>query len=153
MSRIKLETLAESKLDSIALAIENTEAFKNALIRNKYITADLVVSSLLRFVRATEDGSMYCIIHSTAKSGMSRVMSFHAASKKNHNDRYTHLNFWTLLMALGYPEAGQGFRIGGGGMDMVFATHYNIIHTACNYGIITDEQCALLAQMTPTRYV
>ena len=114
-------------------------------------TTDEVRNWIERYINATKEGRMLCVIDSVSSSGMSRTMRFleMAGNKKTgHNI----LQFRSLFRALGYTPAGRyfdGFRIGGCGMDMVFHTNYTIIHNFCDGGFLSSKECAKLAQKTP----
>ena len=145
------------KLEKAAAAIAESTDYKKYVRGNKYAASpEAIAERLQEFCKATKEGRMVCVIHSVSSSGMSRNMSFHETARMGRTDRngrkYRQLNFWAMFKALGYTEAKEGFRIGGCGMDMVFATHYNVIHSAASFGLITGAQCSTLAQMTPTRF-
>jgi hypothetical protein len=145
------------KLTKAAALIAASVDYKKYARSEKYACEPLrIAERLAEFCKATAEGRMFCIIHSVSSSGMTRNMSFCETAKLQtpHNEKkYCQLNFWSLFKALGYREAkGDGFAIGGCGMDMVFATHYNIIHSAARFGLITKKQCAKLSQMTPPHF-
>lgn len=97
------------------------------------------------YIECIEDGSMCCVINSVSKSGMSRNLSFYAFRNGGYRQ------FSRLFETLGYKEAKNGgFIVSGCGMDMIFYTNYTIIHKLFNLGYITELQCKVLAQQTPT---
>lgn len=101
------------------------------------------------YIKAIKDGRVICAIGSVSKSGMSRTMKFLECSKGKH--QFNYLNFFLLFRIMGEnPNRDGYFRINGCGMDMVFATNYNMIHSFKNLGIINDKQCRVLSQMTPS---
>jgi len=107
------------------------------------------------YISAIQESRMCCVIHSVSSSGMSRVMSFHSCEENNYTEgdkQFHYRQYNCLFIALGHTESKcrNGFRIGGCGMDMVFATNYNIIHNLHRLGFITREDCNVLAQKTPT---
>ena len=65
---------------------------------------------------------------------------------------YRFYNFYGFFNALGYTKSGNGFRVNGCGMDMVFNTNYVIIHKLHHLGFITKKECDILAQKTPSRF-
>ena len=114
---------------------------------------DLFIRDADEFIRATKNGSLMCVIQSVSASGMSRVLTFHSFGKSK-NGRYYYRQYWGLFKALGYTESrdGRGFSISGCGMDMVFATHYDIIHRLHRLGFMTTAQRDTLCQQTPTTF-
>ena len=105
------------------------------------------------FIEATRRGTLLCVIKSVSASGMSRVMNFNSCYKMK-SGRYYYRQYWVLFKALGYNESrnGNGFTIGGCGMNMVFHTHYTIIHGLHSLGFIDKKECDKLAQQTPTTF-
>lgn len=102
--------------------------------------------SVARYIKASRDNRIMCVINSVSQSGMSRQLKFLEQPKN-----YVY-NFYALFEVLGYKAIANSsyFRISGCGMDMVFATNYNIIHELYSLGYITRKTCDRLAQNTPT---
>ena len=129
---------------------EDKEIMKN-LKSQRYYDLESFYQDCETFVYHTKDRRMFCIIRSVSRSGISRVMDFR--SPINHGDGSWGFRGWYQFMnTLGYRESksDRGFVISGCGMDMVFHTHYTIIHRLCKFGFITKGECDKLAQMTPT---
>lgn len=102
------------------------------------------------YIKAVKDGRMLCVIESVSQSGMSRVMKFHSCEKNGYG--YYYRQYWNFFKSMGYSQAknSDGFRVAGCGMDMVFATNYNIIHKLASLGFLNKKQCSELSQKTPT---
>ena len=119
---------------------------------NEYYTLDQFKDDVKRYIKACEQERMICNIESVSASGMSRVMRFCEFSFDTTHKLGHILNFYDLFEALGYSSAGKysdDFRISGCGMDMVFATNYNIIHNFKSMGFIHKKRCDSMAQKTP----
>ena len=112
---------------------------------------DSFITRCKSYISATKQGRLMCNIEKVSASGMSRTMRFFELAKYTDRNEYCQLNFWTLFKVLGYRQArnSDGFLINGCGMDMVFATHYNVIHDMQRLGFITRKTCDTLAQKTP----
>lgn len=104
------------------------------------------------YVEAIRTGRMICIVKSVSKSGMSRVLSFHSCEVGNERAWYRQYN--CFFIALGYKESRskEGFTVSGCGMDMTFATNYNIIHRLTSLDLLDKSECESMAQMTPTNF-
>ena len=133
------------------------EVEKNIAKKLKYYSYEQFEKDAVKYIEAIQEGRMVCVIHSVAKSGMSRVMSFHSCELVSYLDSNSPKSFHyrqynCLFIALGHTESKcrNGFRIGGCGADMVFLTNYNIIHNLHRLGFINKEVCNVLAQKTPT---
>lgn len=111
----------------------------------------IFVQNAKRYVKAIKQGRVICNIESVSRSGMSRNLKF-LECNGNIKSGFNYLNFWSLFDALGFRNAknSNAFCISGCGMDMVFATNYEIIHTLYNLGFINEKECSILAQKTPT---
>lgn len=124
-------------------------SIKKAISKMDYYSEESFLSDANNYIEAISNGSMLCIIHSVAKSGMSRTLSF--KSCKSNGERFNYRNYNNLFFALGYKDGknNEGYIIRGCGMDMVFDTNYNIIHDFYRIGLISKESCSHLAQQTP----
>lgn len=137
--------------------INNIKANKNLLkrIENSFYGNDInekiqmFIDNANRYIKATQEKRVFCIIYKVSASGMSRNLAFfeHTYDKKYKQGNI--YNFYCLFKSLGYTEAKEGFRINGCGMDMVFHTNYTIIHNLNRLGFIMN--CAALAQKTPSK--
>lgn len=115
-------------------------------------TLENFVGSAERYIKASRHHAIICNIDTVSSSGMSRTLKF-LQMDKSKEGRYSLLQFWDFFKALGFTEAKNSrgyFRVNGCGMDMVFATNYDIIHKLHRLGFITAKECDVLAQRTPT---
>lgn len=135
--------------------IEGNKQLRKAITAiSHYSTEDFIRDAGL-YIASIRERRMFCIIHSVARSGMSRVMSFHsfdvAPANKVEPRRGNTRQYNCLFLALGFKQSADrnGFKINGCGMDMVFATNYNLIHNLHRLGFIDKAECDKLAQMTP----
>ena len=142
-----MNTAIDGKATNETLNISK-EIQKNIEKKLKYYDTDQFIKDCECYILAIKEGRMINVIKSVSSSGMSRVIKF--TSCEGSNGRYYQRNYNCLFIALGYSEAKRdGFRINGCGMDMIFHTNYSIIHDMLNIGLITKEECAILAQNTP----
>ena len=144
------------KDERIALKIRaNKEQMKllEKINKGRYCSYDVenLIDNGKDFIEATKNGTLMCIINSVSASGMSRVMNFYSC-EKTKSGSYFYRQYWGLCKALGYTVSrnGNGFTIRGCGMNMVFHTHYTIIHELHRLGFIDRKECDKLAQQTPT---
>ena len=125
----------------------------NKKLIKKYIgiSSDIELEGFIkqakRYIKATKEQRIICSIDSVSHSGMSRTLKFLEMPK---NGGYLY-DFYYLFNKLGFSKVRDSdcFRITGGGMDMVFHTHYTIIHNLQSMGFITRKTCDVLAQKTP----
>jgi len=137
-------------METIEIKLPNE--VKRAIEKNAYTESDFISDSI-RYINAIKEGRVICAIGSVSKSGMSRTIRLLECAPTKYELRYIYLNFYAFMRCLGYKASGKYgdyFRINGCGMDMIFATNYNIIHSLYYMGFINKEQCDDLAQLTPT---
>lgn len=117
---------------------------------DSYYSVNGFISDARRYIKAIKEGRIIVDIASVSKSGMSRKMKFLECTKHKNENRYSYLNFYALFNSFGYSFGDRDtFQVNGCGMDMVFNTNYNNMHTLKSLGFITNEQCSTLAQQTP----
>lgn len=124
-----------------------------AIAKNEYYSEEQFISDAQSWVNAIKEGRILCNIVSVSSSGMSRQMKFMSFEpSKNEGQQGWYRQFNTMLQVLGfkYNKAKYCISVSGCGMDMVFHTNYTIMHDFKNMGIITDDECAKLCQMTPS---
>ena len=144
------------KLDLIEKKLEEDQELLKAIQALSFYSTDTFINDSLAYISAIKEGRMVCSIYSVSRSGMSRTIAFHAVRKHSGKERrYSYRQFALMFTALGYRHARDDkfkFVIGGCGMDMVFHTHYTIIHRLHRFGFIDREEYDKLAQQTPTTF-
>jgi hypothetical protein len=96
---------------------------------------------------------MINVIGKVSASGMSRTLKFTSCEHNKNTNSYYQRHYISLFEALGYKETKNDygyFRVNGCGMDMIFNTNKNIIHDFKRIGLISEDECRKLAQLTPT---
>lgn len=129
--------------------IQADKSINNYIAKSNYYSVDNFIKDAQTYIKAIKSGRMLCIIQSVSSSGMSRVIKFNSFEGTKTSGNYR--QYAVMFEALGYKESKNrnGFTVHGCGMDMVFHTNYSIMHTFKRLGLITKEQCAVLAQQTP----
>ena len=141
-----------TKTDILNNVNSNKEIQKNLKKLYSFNSEDFIMNAE-RYIKACKENRIFCVIHSVSKSGMSRKLSFYE-STFNEDGRGGFLNFTALFIALGYSDRNKDgkFTVNGCGMDMVFHTNYSIIHSLYNLGMMTNEECEIIAQNTPAKF-
>lgn len=102
-----------------------------------------------RFIKALKEGRILVSIPHISSSGMSRVIRFREISKfESYGKTYPQiLQFDWFLEQLGYcyDKNWDGIKIGGCGMDMVFATLDAVSSSLKYYGFDVPEDYTSLA--------
>lgn len=117
----------------------------NNLKKNEYYGEEDFIHDCKVYIKALKSGRLQYTVTNVSKSGMSRdinIQSYEGTMLKGYYRQYT-----GLTAALGYKRSGWAdIRVGGCGMNMMFATNYNIIHDFKRMGLISESDCKTLCQ-------
>lgn len=122
------------------------EMLKN-ISKNEYYSEEGFIKDCKCYIKALKSGRLQYTVTNVSKSGMSRdifIQSYEGTMTKGYFRTY-----FGMLKILGYKEASRYssyIRVGGCGMNMLFATNYNICHDLKRIGLITKKECELLCQ-------
>ena len=115
---------------------------------NKYYSNEDFINDCKTYIKALKSRRLQYMVTNVSKSGMSRdilISSFEGSMTKGY-----YRNYASMLEVLGFsfvPKYLSEIRVKGCGMNMLFATNYNIIHTFKNINLISKKQCEILSQM------
>lgn len=144
-----------TKIERVTKKI-NKDKVLSKIVSNNYDgrTEDFIKDGI-DYVKAIKDGRMINSIASVSSSGDSRHIKFLSCEKgdKNYYQHSYYSNYNMFFESLDFTPSRKHdgyFNINGFGMDMIFDTNYRIIHSLKRLGFITDAQCRVLAQKTPT---
>lgn len=131
------------------------EIIKN-IKKNVCYSEEAFLSDATAYINAIKENRMINVIGSVSASGMSRTLKFTSCEKETNGyyAPFYQRNYFSLFQALGYKAVKNSgyfgyFRVHGCGMDMIFNTNYNIMHNFKRIGLISKEECEVLAQKTP----
>lgn len=119
-----------------------------AIAKNEYYSQDQFINDCEKYIQAIRDGRVIVSIVSVSKSGMSRKMKFLAFEKGIERGYYRQFN--SMFEVLGWKIKDYCLNVSGCGMDMVFHVNYSVMHDFRRMGLLSNEDCANLAQQTPT---
>lgn len=131
-------------------AIEKNKELQSNFKKMHLFTTEDFIRNAERYINAVKENRIICAIGSISKSGMSRTIKFMECHKTGEFANW--YNFYAFFVATGHRVSKSQpdyFTINGCGMDMVFATNYNIIHTLGRLGFLSKEETDKLAQNTP----
>lgn len=130
--------------------MELTKDIQKAIDNNTYYSVEQFESDAKQYIKAIKEGRVIVAITSISKSGMSRKMKFTAYQNNADNERGYYRQFNSMFEALGFKVKDYELVIGGCGMNMVFHVNYTTMHEFKRIGLLSDEDCGVLAQKTPT---
>jgi len=134
--------------------IQLSTEVKKAIAKNEYYNEENFIKDAQTYIKAIKEGRVICSVVSVSSSGMSRQLKFLSCEPSNYKDEVSHYyrQFNSMLQCLGfrYNQKKYCISVSGCGMDMIFHTNYTIIHQLKRMGFITELECGILAQKTPT---
>lgn len=122
------------------------EMIKN-ISKNEYYSKEDFVKDCKVYIKALKAGRVKYTVTNVSKSGMSRdifIQSFEGTMTKGYFRTY-----FSMLEVLGYRFASKyssDIKVSGCGMNMLFATNYNIIHSFKAMNLISAKECEILCQ-------
>lgn len=130
-------------MKKITLSNEITKTISN----EKYYSEEAFISDAKTYLAAVKSGRIQYTVTHVSSSGMSRNISINSYEGKMTKGYYR--NYFAMLRVMGYKSADKyshDIRVGGCGMNMLFATNYNIIRSFYHMGFINKATCNILAQ-------
>lgn len=123
----------------------SNEVIKN-IAKNTYYSEDAFINDAKTYIKAVESGRIQYTVLTVSNSGMSRqiaITSYEGTMKKGY-----YRSYYSFLTALGYRfnKDRDGVIVTGCGMNMLFATNYNIIGHLKFMGLISDKKAKILQQ-------
>lgn len=95
-------------------------------VNGTHLTEETATKSFKLLKKRMSKGEIYANVRSVSRSGMSRVIDFYMVDE---NKTLQNIALTPIGHALeGYNRKLQGYKAGGCGMDMIFATLYSWWH-------------------------
>lgn len=123
----------------------SNEVVKNTA-KNAYYSEETFINDAKTYIKAVESGRIQYTVLNVSSNGMSRqiaITSYEGTMAKGY-----YRNYYSFLTALGYRfnKDRDGIVVHGCGMNMLFATNYNIIGHLKFMGFLTDKKAKTLQQ-------
>jgi len=113
--------------------------------KEDYYDEERFIKDCKAYIKAVKSGRIQYTVTHVSNSGMSRNIMIKSYEGTMSNGHYRW--YYKMLETMGYTFAkDDSIRVSGCGMDMLFATNYNIIHSLHRMGFIYKKTCASLAQ-------
>lgn len=139
------------KIERITKNIESSKELVK-MLKKCGMTIDRFISDAMTYIAAVKERRIHYTVDTVSKSGMSRTLIITSCEKSRYNGKLQHYyrQYNGMLEVLGY-SVKRGYtdsiRVGGCGMNMLFATNYSIIWTFYRLGFISRKVCDILAQI------
>ena len=124
-----------------------SKEIEKRLSKEEYYTKDMLLDDIQTYIKALKEGRLQYIVISVSASGMNRNILVQSCEQNKTNNNFYFRQYSRMFEMLGYKlNKDYNIKVSGCGMNMLFATNYNLIHTFKNMNIISDLECEILAQ-------
>lgn len=126
--------------------IKLSKEIEKLISENEYYSIEDFIKDCNCYIKALKSGRLQYKVTHVSKSGMSRdinIQSYEGNMTKGYYRQYSN-----LTEVLGYKRVNWAdIRVNGCGMNMLFATNYNIVNDFKRMNLITSKECEALCQM------
>lgn len=124
-----------------------TKEMIKRLSKEEYYTQEDFTKDIQTYIKALKEGRLQYLVMNVSSSGMNRNISVQSCEQNKNNNNFYYRQYLKMFEILGYKlDKNFNIKVSGCGMNMLFATNYNLIRTFKNMNIITAEDCEMLAQ-------
>lgn len=118
------------------------------LLGEEYYDQQDFIKDCKTYIAALRAGRVQYRVTHVSQSGCSRNIHIQSFEGKMSGGYYRNYSMMLKVLGFRFDRPYGDIKVGGGGMDMLFATNYDIIHTFKRMGLITKKTCDVLAQKT-----
>ena len=123
-----------------------TKEIVKTINKETYYSEESFINDCKKYIKVVQSGRILYTVTHVSSSGMSRNINIKSFEGAMTNGSYR--NYYMMLKILGYMFAkySSDIKVSGCGMDMLFATNYNIIHMLHSMKFISKAKRDVLAQ-------
>lgn len=130
-------------MQSITLSKET----EKRLLKEEYYNKEMLLNDIQDYIKALKEGRLQYLVMNVSSNGMSRSIYVQSCEQSKSNNNFYFRQYSRMFEMLGYKlDKDYNVRVAGCGMNMLFATNYNLIHTLKNMNIISENEAEILAQ-------
>ena len=124
-----------------------SKEIEKRLSKEEYYTKEMLISDIQTYIKALKEGRLQYIVMNVSSNGMNRNILVQSCEQNKTNNNFYFRQYSRMFEMLGYKlDKNYNIRVSGCGMNMLFATNYNLIHTFKNMSIISEYEAEVLAQ-------
>lgn len=124
-----------------------SKEIEKRLSKEEYYTKEMLLNDIQSYIKALKEGRLQYLVMNVSPNGMNRSILIQSCEQNKTNNNFYFRQYSRMFEMLGYKlNKDYYIRVSGCGMNMLFATNYNLIHTFKNMNIISDLECEILAQ-------
>lgn len=126
--------------------IKLTKEQLKRLSKEKYYDESDFIKDCKIYIKALKDNRVKYMVTHVSTSGMSRNINIISFEGNMTNGRFRNYNMMLTVLGYSFDKYSNDIIVKGCGMNMLFATNYNIIHTFKSMGLIKNKTCEILSQ-------
>ena len=124
-----------------------SKEIEKRLSKEEYYTKDMLLDDIQIYIKALKEGRLQYMVISVSTNGMNRNILVQSCEQNKTNNNFYFRQYSRMFEMLGYKlNKDYTVKVSGCGMNMLFATNYNLIHTFKSMNIISELECKILAQ-------
>ena len=117
------------------------------LSKEEYYTKEMLLDDIQDYIKALKEGRLQYLVMNVSQSGMNRNILIQSCEQNKTNNNFYFRQYSRMFEMLNYKlDKDYNIRVSGCGMNMLFATNYNLIHTFKSMNIISAAEADILAQ-------
>ena len=124
-----------------------TKEIEKRLSKEEYYTKEMLLNDIQDYIKALKEGRLQYLVMNVSSNGMNRNILIQSCEQSKTNNSFYFRQYSRMFEMLGYKlNKDYYIRVSGCGMNMLFATNYNLIHTFKSMNIISESEAEILAQ-------
>lgn len=124
-----------------------SKEIEKRLSKEEYYTKEMLLSDIQTYIKALKEGRVQYLVISVSSNGMNRNILVQSCEQNKNTNNFYFRQFSRMFEMLGYKlNKDYNIKVSGCGMNMLFATNYNLIRTFKNMNIISSAEAEILAQ-------
>ena len=124
-----------------------SKEIEKRLSKEEYYTKEMLLNDIQGYIKALKEGRLQYLVMNVSSNGMNRNILIQSCEQNKTNSNFYFRQYSRMFEMLGYKlNKDYYIKVSGCGMNMLFATNYNLIHTFKNMNIISATEAETLAQ-------
>lgn len=116
------------------------------LNKESYYNEENFIKDCKIYIKALKANRVRYSVTHVSSSGMSRDINIISFEGSMSNGYFRNYNMMLTILGYSFAKHSNDIKVSGCGMNMLFATNYDIIHTFKRMGLIKNKTCEVLAQ-------
>ena len=123
-----------------------TKEMTKRLNEEEYYNQEDFIKDCKTYIKALKAGRLQYTVTHVSVSGMSRNINIQSYEGTKSKGYFRNYNMMLTILGYSFAKYSNDIKVSGCGMDMLFKTNYDIIHTFKRMGLIQSKTCNILSQ-------